>query len=124
MAIIRIPTWVLALGPATAALLHNLFTEVMDDLPMPQAELAERLGVDQSTVGRWAKGRSAPNTETMQKAIEEVRSYLESLDKRASVAEEVLRLVKAVEEAHEAEGLHGGQDETTKLKKLLEGLKG
>lgn len=115
---VRFPSWWLAVGPDLAVRLEDLFAQVIKDLPMPQAELAEKLQVDQSTVARWAKGKSPP-VETMAKAMEEVWEYLQPRFRRAEVAREAFQHLAAATVAEDADGFGAGKDEVAQLKKAL-----
>lgn len=114
----RFPSWWVTLGPDTASNLRQVFADVMNELPMSQRELARRLGVDPSTVTRWAAGEAAPAAEKMLEAIEEVREYVKPLFKRASLAQE---MIQQVIEADEAEfGSQVEQDAKGRVQELLE----
>lgn len=52
------------------------FAAIMAHLPMTQAELADRLKVNQSTVARWAVGATTPSRRMMTQAVTEVKREL------------------------------------------------
>ena len=125
MAIVRFPGWYISVGSDTASRLEKQFVEVMKELPMSQAELAPKAGVDQSTVARWAKAKTTPPPATMLKAVGAVRTHLKRLLQQASVTEEALKHAITADEAYVATGLGGAHTkEVAALKKLLEGLEG
>lgn len=118
----RIPSWWLAVGADNAERLEELFVQVMQDLPMSQAQLAGRIGVDQSTVARWARGRTTPPPGVMLQAVREVRDYLKPQFERASVASNAFQHLLSLAEDEQAKGMQAGQEEVEAIKDLLESL--
>ena len=122
MVVARIPTWWLDLGADAAGKLGKLFARVMEDLPMSQAELAKAVKVDQSTVARWANGRTTPPPELMLKAVKAVQAHAENLLQRANTAHQALQHVAAAQEAVATKGFGAGGDDVKAMNKLLEDL--
>jgi transcriptional regulator with XRE-family HTH domain len=71
-----------------------IFRELMADLPMSHTELAEKLGVAQPTVSRWARGKTEPNLDLMVSTVEAVSERLAEQTKRAERARDVLAAVR------------------------------
>ena len=118
---VRIPYWWLAVGAENVTQIEKLFAEVIAGSPIPGSELAEHFEVKPPTVWRWANGKNTPSLDTMQKAVEEVRTRLEQLLERASLAKEALQHVVAAEKAREATGLGGAlSDKVAARESLLE----
>ena len=121
---VRIPGWWLSVGSDTAIRIQDVFTKVMAELPMSHAELATRLeNLSPSTVTRWANGKTAPEPETMLRAVEEARADLERKLGQASVAQKALvHLVAAEEAANAAGSSSAGWKEAPAIEALLDGL--
>jgi transcriptional regulator with XRE-family HTH domain len=96
MARVSVPDWWYDIGADQGQAVSGIFREVMADLPMTYTELAEKLGVAQSTVNRWARGQTDPDLGTMVRAVEAVTERLAAQTERADRARDVLAAVEGV----------------------------
>ena len=59
--------------------LAALLTEMLSDLRMTGAQIAEKLGVDRSTISRWASGARQPNAAFVRQLDSALEEYLNEL---------------------------------------------
>lgn len=90
-----IPKWWIATYAADIARAYDVFRAFLADLGLSLTDLARDIGVDQSTVSRWAVGRSHPTPDQMKRLLVALQSRIKSI---AAATERVTRV---------AEGLHG-----------------
>ncbi|UCC84807.1 MAG: helix-turn-helix transcriptional regulator [Gemmatimonadota bacterium] len=79
MGTIRIPKWWLVTGQDEAEAVEVLFRYILTNLPMTHAELAEEIGVAQSTVTRWARGDTHPSFDDMARAVRAASNRVEQV---------------------------------------------
>lgn len=97
MALIRIHAWWLAVWQDDIDRVYQAFRDVLSDLPMSHADLAEQLGVSQPTISRWASGKISPALEDMLATVEAIQARLTELQNRAQHAREVLAAVQTAD---------------------------
>ena len=95
----RIPRWFIAVNREDAEAVTATVRALLQDLPMSHEELADRIGVAQSTVSRWAGGTD-PALDRYIAVVDAVAGRLAELQVRV---ERARKLLKAVEEAVEAD---------------------
>ncbi len=95
----KIPSWWVDVGLQAAEEVYGRFRWAVSEMPLSQREIATQLGVDQTTVSRWARGRGDPTLEEMVQAISLIAQRTEELHSRTSNAAELLAAVQSVLEA-------------------------
>ena len=73
------PLWVARLDPEDWDAMRQVVRELLSDLPLSQQELAAEVGVDPSTVSRWAAGKTIPSTSELRAVLEVLESRLARL---------------------------------------------
>ena len=117
---IRIPDWWFGLRPEHRRAIYTLFQAVLRDLPMSHSALAHKVGVNQSTVSRWASGQTQPSLEHMVAAVEAVGERLAQLHERVDRTGRALHAVEAVREAVRRHDLAGAATAAGKVGKVLD----
>ena len=116
-----LPTWCSAAGLDEVELdqICDVFQDVLHHLPMPNVELARRIGVSQPAVSRWATGKNHASLSNMCQAIQVINAQMAETQARLYRAETLLCL------AAEAEALHGmnGSGDPTKLAQVQSALR-
>lgn len=101
-----LPTW------CSAADLHEneldriceVFQDVLHHLPMPNVELARRIGVSQPAVSRWATGKNHASLQHMCSAVKEINAQMAETQARLYRAESLLCLAAEAEALHRRNG--------------------
>jgi len=96
---VNIPRWQLAVGSTPSLAVEMEFKAVLNDLPMSHSALAEKLDIAQSTVSRWARGKTSPSLEQMVRTIDAVKDRLEELSERTDKAGRVIEAVQSATDA-------------------------
>ncbi len=91
----RVPTWHSATGLQNEnRRVYALFQAVLHNLPMSYTVLADRIGVSQPAVSRWAAGDARPSLEEMEAVFEAVRTEIDEVERHLEAFGSVLVLVK------------------------------
>ena|SRR5438552_3675881 len=90
----RIPRWWLAAYAPDVPRAYAMFQEFLAGLSLSLTGLAKDIGVDQSTVSRWAVGRSHPTPEQMKALLGAVQSRISAI---VAAAERAGRATEALD---------------------------
>ena len=96
MATKNIPWWVVWLGPGEGDAMRQVVRELLSDLPLSQQELAAEIGVDASTVSRWAAGRTVPSVSELRAVHQVLESRLARLRARVEWGGQLLDALDVV----------------------------
>lgn len=115
---IRIPRWWLAAYASDIPRVYEVFQDLLGGLSLSLSDLAKDIGVDQSTVSRWALGRTQPTPAQMKKLLAAVRLRITAI---GAAAEGVSRAVEAFEGVgHAFESKGGGH--ARRIRRAAQGL--
>lgn len=90
----RVPSWFTALGFGTSGeSIYDLFSDVLQNLPMSFSELARRLDVSQPAVSRWSSRTTHPSLEQMEATLGVLQNRLLEIQDLVAQAREVFDLV-------------------------------
>lgn len=101
--------------------LETVLSEFFSDLPMTQGALAEQLGVDQTAVSRWAKGRTKPTRDEFVQSVELVDQRVKELVKRVEEARRLVEVIQSMRESNWGKWKNYGEARR-ELHELLEAL--
>ena len=100
MSPIRVPSWWLAVDDTGPAEIEILFSAMLSQMPLTAADLASQMGVNQSTVSRWATGRASPSLKDMVRACEIIAAETMRLNEFAQEVSGALQLVNQLDESY------------------------
>lgn len=86
--------WWQAVDSREAQFVLKKFRELLRDMPLTHAELADRIGVDVSTVNRWSSESTKPSLSKMESSVEKVLDHLEDLGRDAQQVQSAVSLVQ------------------------------
>src|SRR5438445_7108758 len=93
---VQVPGWMVAGVPfEDMKKTYAVFRKLLKSLPLSHSELAHKIGVDQSTVSRWARGGSRPTLKEMKAAISAIELRIEAVQQRVRHASEVVGAVES-----------------------------
>jgi len=101
-----LPTWCAAANLREDDLdqICEVFQDVLHHLPMPNVELARRIGVSQPAVSRWATGKNHASLQHMCEAVREINAQMAETQARLYRAESLLCLAAEAERHHRQDG--------------------
>ena len=82
----------------------EVFQEVLHHLPMPNVELARRIGVSQPAVSRWANGRNHASLDHMCEAVQAINEQLAETQQRLYRAEALVCMASEAVHLYEQNG--------------------
>ena len=97
----RVPDWHVAVGRGIRPEeVYGVFRALLDDLPMSRTALAQRLGITQPAVSRWASGDTRPGVAEMRATLDAVADRVAEIQKTHLQAERVVSLVEEAVQNH------------------------
>ena len=97
----RVPDWHVAVGRGIRPEeVYGVFRALLDDLPMSRTALAQRLGITQPAVSRWASGDTRPGVAEMRATLDAVADRVAEIQKTHQQAEGVVSLVEEAVQNH------------------------
>ena len=94
-------SWLAAYAPDIPKA-YEVFRVFLASLSLSLTDLAKDIGVDQSTVSRWAVGRSRPTPEQMKALLAALQSRIEGIAAAAERATQATEALHRVVQAFEA----------------------
>lgn len=82
----------------------EVFQDVLHHLPMPNVELARRIGVSQPAVSRWANGKNHASLDHMCEAVRAINEQLAVTQERLYRAESLICMVSEAVKLHQKNG--------------------
>ena len=98
MSPLRVPRWWLAVGVDGPAEIKIIFSALLAQMPLTTADLASEIGVNPSTISRWATGGARPSLKDMVRASEIIAAETERLNRFAQEVSGALQVVKQLDE--------------------------
>jgi len=111
-----VPAWWIHVGE-DAERVNDTFRSVLADASISQRELAERLGVYQSTISRWKSGERRPSLAEIGNVLRVVVEATAEKQRKAELAAQVVKEVLEAVRAGEQYGLVGEPELRRKQKK-------